>query len=550
MSFRFIPLLRGQILFGFGSALAMSVTIGAVSVQAKPATSPFSPTGNFSQLKSTRPATNEIPKTTSPTPSPIPVKGERSQPTPTPVPAAMPTSPAIPTAQVTPCTPSGNSATNLVVCTASYLGGTSNDTAAAVEVAPDRSVVIAGTLVGTTLNLRPIYLQVTGSPAQGNGSILRMDATGGTVLSMTRLGNTIDDMDINRTTGNIAVAGDFGVAMLNPQANRVLWSQNQGVGGGASFSTGRRVAVGNGGQVATLFNKQVQVFDAAGRRLGQFSPGGSFVEDIAVDSASGSVIVTGYTQKNGGGCSQLQVAFVRSFSYTGVAKWTNYDWSHAQAFGAQSSCADSRGARVAIGRDNMLYFAGESAGGNSIFRFNPRNLSLAAPNVKYDAYTDPYNTKSNHITYYTKLVPSTGNIVAGQFLLARLKAGGGNTIRPRAITADEQGNVYVAGASAAAIANRNPVNLSISGQAIGNYSGGDGFLLIVSPNLRNRYIWTAWTGVNPTSVGTTIMGVAVSQGVAAMVATSNGNMILVDPLQLNNQGGSDIFFSVFPARTN
>ncbi len=446
-----------------------------------------------------------------------------------------------------PCSTTGNTATNLVVCSASYLGGTSGDTAAAVEISPNLSVVVAGTLIGNNLNLTPRFLQVTGSPAQGNGTILRLNSTGTAALSITRLGNVIDDMDINRSNGNIVVAGDFGIAMLSPTADRVLWSKNLGAGGGANASSGRRVAVGSGGQVAAMFNKQVYVFDADGTQLGQFPVGGTRVEDVAIDSASSSVIATGYSQRDGGGCTVLQIAFIRSFSYTGTLKWKNYDWSHAQAYGANSSCADSRGIRLAMGRDNRLYLAAESAGGNSIFRYNPKNLSLNAPNVKYDAYTDPYNTKSNHITYYTRLVPATGEILAGQFVLSRLSSGGGNTIRPRAITADELGNVYIGGASAAAIANRSPVNLTISGQPIGAYSGGDGFLFVAAPDLKSRRIWTTWTGSTSGSTAT-VMGVGVFQNSAAIVSTSNGSAITVNPLQTTNRGGSDIFFSVFPAR--
>lgn len=553
------------------ATIGTTLTLGTAPTWAteirRPSPTPtLSPTPRTVEVRQTTPTPTVSPapirtaeiRQPAPSPSPSPTPAPAPTPTPTPAPpppAPTPTPTPTPTTTTTttptgtvPCSPTGGTATNLVVCTASYLGGTSSDTAAGVEIAPDRSVVLAGTLIGNNLNRTPTYLQVPNGPVQGNGTVLRMDPTGRTPLSITRLGNTIDDLDIDRRTGNIVVAGDFGVAVLNPQATQILWTRNLGPGGGARASTGRRVAVGSGGQVATLFNKQVRVFDANGNLLGQFGPGGSYAEDVAIDSASGTVIVAGWSQRDGGGCSQLQIAHIRSFSYTGTLKWKNYDWSHAQAYGANSSCADTRGLRVAIGRDNLLYFAGESAGGNSIYRYNPTNLSAAAPNVRYDAYTDPYNTKSNHITYFARMVPATGQILAGQFLLSRLSAGGGNTINPRAITADERGTVYVGGASAASIANRNPVNLSINGQAIGPYSGGDGFLAIIAPDFRSRRIWTTWTGVNTTAAGSTITGVAAFQGAAATISTSNGNMITVNPLQTSNRGSSDIFFSVFPGR--
>ncbi|HEY9871959.1 MAG TPA: hypothetical protein V6D12_00890, partial [Candidatus Obscuribacterales bacterium] len=362
------------------------------------------------------------------------------------------------------------------------------------------------------------------------------------------LGSAINDMDINRSNGRIAVVGSFGLAVLSSQGNQVVWSKNtnNGAGGGSLSSNGRRVAVGKNGEVAALFNKQVTVYGTNGNQLGQFTPSGSYIEDVTVDSATNSVIVTGFSQKNGGGCSQLQVAFIRGYSYTGALKWNNYDWSHSQAHSANRSCADTRGYRVAIGRDNMLYFAGESAGGNSIYRYNPRNLSQNAPNVAFDKYNTAYQTRANHISYYARLNPSTGEIQKGQFALSRLSNNDGNTIRTRAITADEKGNVYVSGISAAYIANRS--NQSISSQRLATYSGGDGFLLVVPPDFNSRKIWTAWTGSNSSGGSiSTIYGVSAANGVAAILASQTGNMITVNPIQRNNPGGRNAFFSVFPS---
>ncbi|HEY9691719.1 MAG TPA: SBBP repeat-containing protein [Oculatellaceae cyanobacterium] len=445
------------------------------------------------------------------------------------------------------CSPSGTSATNLVVCSASYLGGSSEDQGSAVEVGSDYSVVFGGTIIGNNFGRTPVNLKAGNSTTSGgNGAIVRTSPNGQQILSVTRLGNSIDDLDVNRSQSTIAVVGDFGLALLSSQANQVLWSKYISTGGGALASSGRRVAVGTNGEVAALFNKKITIFNQQGTQLGQFTPSGSYVEDIAVDSASGSVIVTGTSQKDGGGCSQLQVAWIRSYSYTGTLKWKNYDWTREQAYSPVNNCADTRGVRVAIGRDNLLYFAGQSAGGNTIFRYNPRNLSSSAPNVKYDQYNDAYNTKSNWITYYSRLAPATGTIQKGQLALTRLGDGRGNSIEPRAITADENGNVYISGTSAAYIANRRDMKLSISGQPLGTYNGYEGFMLVVPKEFTSRKVWTAWTGTNSTSVFSTFAGVSAAKGIAAIMGTSNGKMITVSPIQGNNAGVKDAFFSVFP----
>ncbi len=443
------------------------------------------------------------------------------------------------------CSSANTTATNLEVCSASYLGGQDDDNGTSVEIAPDQSVVLGGKIVDNNFGVTPINLQAGSSNSSGgNGVIIRMSPEGKKILSVTRLGDTVDDLDINRTTGEIAVVGDFGFAIISSDGTQVLWSQNLGSGGGATFSTGRRVAVGQDGAIAALFNKQVTVFDAARNQIGKFTPAGKYIEDVAVDSDTQTVIVTGYTQKNGGKCSQLQVAFVRGYSYTGKIKWQDYDWTSAQAYATNSSCADTRGVRVAIGKDNLLYFAGESAGGNTIYNYDSSDLSQNAPNVTFDKYNTPYNTKSNQITYYARLNPATGEILKGQFALARLSKDQGNTIRPKAITADEDGNVYIGGISGYNIANRNA--LSISGQPLGPYSGGDCFLLIVSPDFNTRKIWTSWTAQGSTTNSGTIFGVTATAGTAAVVMTTPGQLVTQNPIQGELAGDNDAFYSVFP----
>ncbi len=433
------------------------------------------------------------------------------------------------------CSNAGTNSTNLTVCSASYLGGSGDDAGSAVEIAPDRTVVFGGTIAGTNLGKTPYNLP------GGNGAVIRTDFTGRNVLSVTRVGGSVDDLDINRSDGKIAVVGDFGLSLLSRDGKQRLWTKNLGSGGGATASNGRRVAVSSLGGVATLFNKKITVFTGTGQQVGQFTPSGSSIEDLVIDGSNRSVIVTGFTQKDGGACSQLQVAFIRAYDYTGKLKWTAYDWSQSQAASRGSSCADTRGIRLALGRDNQLYFAGESAGGNSIYRYNPNfSNNQSAPNVLSDQYHNPFNTSSNHITYYARFNLS-GLIQKGQFVLPRLSSGKGNTIRPSAITADQSGNVYIGGISAAYLANRD--QLTISGKRLGTYAGGDGFLLVVSPDFRTRKLWTAWTGSAASS--TTVRGIAAVSGTAAVISTSQGGMLTVSPVQANPGGGKDAFISTF-----
>ncbi len=373
---------------------------------------------------------------------------------------------------------------NLQVSTASYLGGPEDDRGTAIEIASDKTIVLSGKIIGNDFGKTPVNLL-----GGGSGIILRTNSTEKNILSLTRIGVIVDDLAINSKNGKIAVVGDFGIALLDPKAKNILWHKEVVKKGGATTSNGRRIAVGRDGKVVALLKKNVTVFAENGREIGEFRVPGKYVEDVTIHSQSNSVLVTGYSQKNKGGCKQLQVAFIRSYDYAGNLNWTNYDWTHPQAYAGNRSCADSRGDLLTIGRDGKLYFAGESAGGNSIYRYDPKDLSVAAPNVKFDPYNHAYNTASNHITYYARFNPVTGDIETGQFLLSRLNNGKGNTIKPRSITADEQGNVYIGGSSAAKFAGRD--RSQISGQT-GAYADADNFVLAVPPNFNSRTFMVTW----------------------------------------------------------
>ena len=402
------------------------------------------------------------------------------------------------------------SASKLDTQTASYFGTGITDTVTSVEIAADCSVLVAGrigALDGVTAP-QPLVQGVTSS----TGVLAELIYDGRFVRRQRSFGTIINDLSTN-ANDDLLIGGDAGLVRLSANLHSVLWSKT-------TLGAASRVALGNDGTAAALFGKTLRIFDAQGNELANRVFGDSEVNDVAID-ASG-VYVTGFAQRDGGPCSQLQVAWVRSYTRTGVERWNAWDWTHAEAAATSSSCADSRGLRIAIGRDGGLYFAGESAGGNTIYRYQSKALTEAAPNVRTDAYNDAYNTASNHITYIAKLDPADGRVQKGQLLLARLPDTKGNTIRPRAITADEQGRVYVAGVSACCTQHRSA--LTLNGAALAAYAGGDPFVLVLSADLRTRHLWfSAANGGNGEA-----LGVAASRGMAALGSRANAAPMAID----------------------
>jgi hypothetical protein len=438
---------------------------------------------------------------------------------------------------------------NLTVSAASYLGGTSDDMTSAVEIAPDKSIIIGGEIAGNDFGTTPITID-----GGGDGVVLRLEHTGQNVLSLTRFGGAVHDLDVNRNNGHITAIGPFGVVTLNYTASLALWSQTPG-----SADT-MRIAVAQDGTVAALVGKQVHVYAPVdGAPLGNFTVENSAsVNDIAVDSASGLVFITGYRQA----APNLKLPVLRAYTYNGTTTWTGYGFS-ANAAQAKDDTADSEGRRVAMGRDGWLYFAGKADGGNNVYRRNPQNINQNATNINIDDYTTTSNIGSGSFGYFARLDPATGAHQQGQYVLTRKISDNyrGNSFGINAITADENGQVYLGGGAWFALPCRTPEIVSdsrlcpsrnplqINGMTAGSYTSNEGAVLAISPDFTSRPLVAVWTG-SGTASGSPVQGVAAAYGMRVMVATSNaeGSLITVNPLQGTRAGegtSKEGFFSLW-----
>jgi hypothetical protein len=114
------------------------------------------------------------------------------------------------------------------------------------------------------------------------------------------------------------------------------------------------------------------------------------------------------------------------------------------------------------------------------------------------------------------LSPDCAVLIAGKFS----QTGFGVTAVNVGGTADEAGNVYVAGVSAYAIANRSAIKFN--GRVLADYAGGDPWVLSVSPDFSKRRLW-----VTPADGGK-----GESLGVAALALRFDApGMALVSPIQ-------------------
>ncbi len=263
----------------------------------------------------------------------------------------------------------------------------------------------------------------------------------------------------------------------------------------------RRVSIGTDGTVAVMTrNNEVQVFfqdTVSSASSGQAAAPDltitldrSYSEDIAVDSAQGLVYVAGFDNKTLPSGNPVQVAYLTAYSLSdGSYQWKLFGFDGSDL---SNNIADTRLYRVNLGRDGNIHILGESAGTQSIFRYNGREFSGNQVLRSFDFYNDLWNTGSAHFTYHAVADPENRRVEHGQFTMTRLSDGGSNSFRIKDgdITADPEGRIFIGASAAAHIAHRNAQR--ISGQYIGTYAGGEPSLLGIAPEYRQRTMWTSF----------------------------------------------------------
>ncbi|WRH65268.1 MAG: Calx-beta domain-containing protein [Planktothrix sp. GU0601_MAG3] len=271
---------------------------------------------------------------------------------------------------------------NLQLNSATYLGTSGNDSGASVEISPvDNNIIIAGNFNGV-------------------GEIQRLQNGNTAPLSNTPLGGIVNDLDVDRDSGEIVVVGDFGIKVYNPTANTVLWSQP---------GTFNRVAIASDGTVATLNNSTdtITLWNPTGTQLTSTTLTGTNVNpaDITIDPTTKQVFVTGYNQVT----SILQTPFLRGFDSSLNLLWKTWDFSATEVTG-QNLGADTRGERITIGKNGGLYFLGRTDGGNNVFQRDGKTITQnSTTNVDVDSFSNFSGAGAGTFTFHAKINPNNGN---------------------------------------------------------------------------------------------------------------------------------------------
>ncbi len=373
---------------------------------------------------------------------------------------------------------------------ASLLGGP-GDRIYGAAILSDGSLVVGG-----VLSAGPVADKARELVA-GKGVVARLSADGRSVLQAVRVGEAVRDLAVDGQD-HIYVAGAEGVLQLDKELSQVL----------GQVKTPRaavRIDVGPQGTVAALVpdkdNRsapgagQVLVLSPEGKEISRF-PGYNNTLDICLHEPSGTVVLIGWRQaraSDGKREEPVQIAYLRGYDLQGKLRWSNYDWSvdrNAPGFinRPENNMADTRGYRCCIGGDGKLYAAFECAGGNHIFRYEPRLndrqewVAAGGKRPRGDNYHEFHNSRAEHKLFFARYDPATGTYERGQQFCGRLANGRANAVRmiEGAIAADATGRLYLAGTAAAGLP------LDFVPPQSGEYTGGN-YLLVMPPDFRKRH---------------------------------------------------------------
>lgn len=467
-------------------------------------------------------------------------------------------------------------ARDATVLRSTYLGGPGDDEANALAVQPDGGFVACG--VFHQLPVAPQSYTFINAGALSPGAVIRFTARGD-IRSITRLGDVVDDCDVNPATGAIAAVGDFGLVQLAAAGDGVHWqlglsafnytSSGLASGDAAEYSRGRRVAVGPQGSVAALFNEDYFVYSSQGQAISQrritrednnkqANPDGMGgynhrVEDIAIDDGRGLVFPVGWSQRS----SNFQSAFLAAYSLTqdgddgqDALVWRSYNW-WSSAASSTSLTADTRGLRLVRGPGGALLFSGNADGGNNIFTRATQYLaanacidcaegSSAINNVTIDRWNNGAGAGAGSYAYVAAINPDTGDAIAGQFQYSSSGVNNPGNFRVFGLAQAQDGRIWLGGWSGKPMPDRD--TLTINGQPIGPRQDNESVLYGLAPGFTARLLVASFTG-SELPASSEVTEVALSGSSLGVFGQTSGGLVTVSPLDSTREG-QEAFFAV------
>lgn len=431
---------------------------------------------------------------------------------------------------------------------ASYLGGSGPDDIRGSAVQTDGSVVLAANLSELPAATTPVYLN--GATPGMRGSVLRLDPDGQTVLSVSVVGQVVADLATDDQNRIYVAAGPAGLLRLAADGVTLDYARPLPQNAHRVAATPGGYAVALSDEVTDydnvkLLDARVIGFDPAGVEIVNTSGATTFTTDVAIDETTQTVYSTGYknfrTNDGDGGTNlPVDVPAIKANAFDGTQRFRTYNWvgdvnSPNWLNRPENNMADTRGARLTVGRDGLLYVAFEADGGNHCLRYSPLDVTQPVDIVGGDEYSEFFNSGTEPKLFVGRYDPLTGDYLRGQQFCARLTNTAANTVRSRNgdLVANAAGEVFVVGESASGI----PITLEYQP---GAYRGG-AYVLHLSADFAERKLVTRLTRGKARTVALGPSGELLFAG------STENEMFVSNALQANAGGGFDGWFAVEPS---
>lgn len=443
---------------------------------------------------------------------------------------------------------------NTEVTVASYVSGVAVGTFASTGVAilSPSLLLLAGNGPAAFPGITPALLLSASADSNGTLLLLRLPAAPGaptSVAAVIKVGGRVDHARAS-TSGNVVVAGSFGVAVVRDVESvpSVAWHdplQDVTPGScGTCCSNGGavtcRVDIGDDGIVAVALAAATQsgewlwaAWDATGVRMLARAERAAALTSVYVHSATQTVGASWFYNDNTGHEPMVMPA-AAAFTYATLPPQLHFrafPWG-ARTYRSPGPCdghvADGRIMALRAGRNGSLLVAGRSDGGDSPFACGLRNASRVVPYAQVDDYTNPSNMQSQAITQLLRLDPAAGEVALAQTQVARLPTGPrrGNTLLTLGAHSDGAGTLYLLQDAACCIPNM--PNLTINGMPLNGWSDA-AVLQVLDASMARRLAWTHFA--RPGSVGASAaVDIDVRGGLVALTMLASSDNVLVSAI--------------------
>lgn len=345
-------------------------------------------------------------------------------------------------------------------------------------------------------------------------AVVWLDAFTGAQLRSVALSNTVNVC--RSMTGGLVAAGAFGIEGLDDQGS--LWTKN-------TLGEVKAMSEVRAGRVAVIsHNRTVAVISVStGAILHQRFFDYSYVTAVEIFSDH-RVALGAYT--NNRATNAVQIARLETYSADLQTRLTQ-TWGQfsARQLDDSHNMADTRVYGLALDHsEKHIYVAGESAGGNTIYRWNGLDLQTLTAR---DTGSPMWMAKSDaHVGYVGRVRASDGRVLSGTFIAPILRSKQRlNSFRMKgsAMQYDQKSkSLYVMGTSTCCIPGRTAFTLAgqrVDGGDPAGYAGSDPSFVAFDYALKTRRAWTTFSSWRNKGKPA---GLSIQNGTMTIVVTTHG----------------------------